>query len=304
MKSTKNAKPGLILFLILVCFHVSCAGQKPGAAIVFSGSTPGDDEVKEILHIPASTVVDFMRWKLAFTEDDGFLLNISYGESKPNTLGFKEEHLLSLMGNYQMTEKVINGQSSKAYTLTTSQLKNSLQFKVIHGGLLHLLDSQGHLKVGNGGWSYNLNKSTDVKNEEILWVSDVSDEKHNEMVFDGRTPCQPFAKEHPEMDVSEACFKLKWKLILKRNPQSLEAEDYIIRKVVDGRPQEVTGKWEIRHGLPDRPNAIIYVIEPDKPAESFALLAADNNILYFLNKEMLPLIGNEDFSFTLNRRIP
>ena len=302
--STNNTLTDLVFCLCLVCFQVSCVGQKPNAPVEFTGSTPGDEEVKALLNIPSTTVVDFMRWKLDLSEEDEFVLNITYGESKPNTLGFKKENLLLLKGNYQLTEKSINGHSVKLYELNSPQMKSALHFKVIHGGLLHLQDSQGSLMVGNGGWSYNLNKSTDVKNDEILWVSDVSDHKETEMVFEGRTPCQPFANEHPEMNVSETCFKLKWKLILKRNPKSLEAEDYKLRKVVDGRPLEVTGHWKIMHGLPDRPNAVIYVIEPDNPAESFAFLAADDNILYFLNKEMLPFIGNEDFSFTLNRRIP
>jgi hypothetical protein len=76
----------------------------------------------------------------------------------------------------------------------------------------------------------------------------------------------------------------------------------IIRKVVDNEPREISGKWSITKGLPDYPHVIIYTIDPDKPAASISFLVADDNVLFFLDKNNLPYTGNKDFSYTLNKK--
>lgn len=81
--------------LFLGCFVTTTCSQINSSnlpATVFVGSTPCDPNIKTILQIPAGTVCDFTRWELTLQGDQeasAFLLNISYGESQPNTLGFK-----------------------------------------------------------------------------------------------------------------------------------------------------------------------------------------------------------------------
>ncbi len=41
---------------------------------------------------------------------------------------------------------------------------------------------------------------------------------------------------------------------------------------------------------------------PDKQAYSLYLLKGDDNILFFVDPNGRLLVGNEDFSYTLNRR--
>ena len=46
------------------------------------------------------------------------------------------------------------------------------------------------------------------------------------------------------------------------------------------------------------------VYDPDKTQGSLSLLKADDNISLFLDKERNPMMGNGDFSYTLNRANP
>lgn len=98
-------------------------------------------------------------------------------------------------------------------------------------------------------------------------------------------------------------FKLKWQLVLNRHPVSLLPTTFTIRKIIDGKAQQVTGKWIIQKGTGSSLGKIMYIIEPDKPAESIAFLVADQHVLFFLNKQLEPYIGNADFGFVLNRRL-
>lgn len=56
-------------------------------------------------------------------------------------------------------------------------------------------------------------------------------------------------------------------------------------------------------GTESDPDAIIYQLDPDKPDETISLFVADENILFFLHKDKKMFVGNDDFSFTLNRRV-
>jgi hypothetical protein len=76
-----------------------------------------------------------------------------------------------------------------------------------------------------------------------------------------------------------------------------------MRKVVDNKPRDVSGKWTVIYGIPTNPEAIIYKIEPDKPEESISFFVADDNVLFFLDKNNETYSGNEDFSYTLKRRL-
>ena len=104
------------------------------------------------------------------------------------------------------------------------------------------------------------------------------------------------------MNVSPSCFKLKWRLTLNRDSITLKPATYIIRKVVDNIPRDVTGNWSIIKGTPSNPSAVIYQLDPDKPGETISLLAGDESVIFFLNNDNELYVGNGDFGFTLNKR--
>jgi hypothetical protein len=117
--------------------------------------------------------------------------------------------------------------------------------------------------------------------------------------FEGRSPCQEIAKM---LGVSgrEACIKIKWQLILYQDPVTHAPTTYALGGFAWRNPPK-TGKWAIVKGAKEDPDAVVLQLDPDNPQGFLSLLKADDNILFFLDKNRELLIGNEQFSFTLNR---
>lgn len=297
-----------VLLLLWLFIYVSCSANETPTDLVLVGSTPGDGLIKSLLNIPEATKVDFIKWNLVLNSfgnnQNTFQLDIHFGESQPNTLGFKNDgEKRRYEGTYTVTKNKDVQTGSEIYQLKSKNFSDTLAIVKISENLFHLLTPQNELIPGNGGWSYSLNRKEPVDSGKILISSKRSESKILQLVFDGRTPCHEIANEHPEMDTGKSCFKLKWKLTLLKDSVSQLPSTYVMRKVVDNKPRDVSGKWAIIYGIPTNPEAIIYKIEPDKPDESISFFVADENVLFFLDKNNEPYTGNEDFSFTLNRRM-
>ena len=159
--------------------------------------------------------------------------------------------------------------------------------------------------VGNGGWSYTLNNVTPDKiiyslptlTNSTIVLKDTS----SQVIYDGRTPCQDFAAEN-RLTVNQTCFKLKWKLILNKDPKTLQPTTYQLRRT-NSRESDITGNWAIIKGTASNPDAIIFQLDPDKPNQAISLFVGDENVLFFLHKDKNLFIGNDNFSFTLNKRL-
>jgi hypothetical protein len=63
---------------------------KEPSSINLVGSTPADSLITSQLSIQPGTKIDFIHWNLVLKNQTIFILNITFGESKPNTLGFLE----------------------------------------------------------------------------------------------------------------------------------------------------------------------------------------------------------------------
>lgn len=293
------------LLLFGVFISVDCSGRANIPGIELVGSTPGDELIKSMLSIPEDVKVDFIRWDLKSEAGNSFVLDIVYAESQPNTLGFKGGgEKRTIKGTIDISRNDGNAAFKEVYHLLSNDLPGKISLAKLNKNLFHLLTPDNRLMVGNGGWSYSLNNKAPVESDEILISSKISDDKTTRVVFDGRTPCQEIAADHPEMNVSQACFKLKWRLILERDSLNHQPTTFTIRKVVDSKPLDVTGKWTIINGIPANPDAIIYVIDYDKPDKSISFLVGDDNVLFFLDKNNELYFGNADFSFTMNKKPP
>lgn len=291
-------------FLLMIFFlNTSCSATNTRSEFVLVGSTPGDEAIKSMLSISEDTKVDFIRWDLKFDNNNAFVLIITYGESQPNTLDFKDDgQKQTIKGSYLIAKDQQQNRFKEVYQLKSDDLPENISLVKLNENLFHILTAQNHLMVGNGGWSYSLNRKNPVNAGKILISSAPSNDQSLQLVFDGRTPCQEMAAEHPEMNVSPSCFKLKWRLTLNRDSLTFLPTTCTIRKVVDNQPRDVTGKWRIINGTATNPDAIIYKIEFDESSESFSLFVGDEDVLFFLDKNNEPLSGNEDFSFSLNKK--
>lgn len=285
-----------ILLLLVISVVNSGSLSTNSSAFNLVGSTPGDSAIKKMLGIKADAVIDFIRWNLLINKDETFKLSIEYGENQPNTLGFKQGGTAQIIeGNYQVAS---SENWEQLYTLQRKDGTAMLSLVAISTNLFHMLDDQSQLLVGNAGWSYTLNREFVEPGEVATFKSSGAQSAEAKLIFEGRTPCREIALLHPEMKASSDCFKIKWRLILDRDAQTGLPTTCTTRNIVDNQPRDVVGTWQ----LLKTPSAVIYQLKLPGLRDPILLMQADKNILYFLDEKQNLLIGNKDFSFTLNRK--
>ena len=115
-------------------------------------------------------------------------------------------------------------------------------------------------------------------------------------VFVGRTPCQEFLKEL-NLEEREQCAKRKMSVVLYHDSITHRSTTY---KTGGMGKWSGTCKWQILKGTPTDPSATVFQLIFDARTSLF-LLKGDDNVLFILDKNKNFLIGNEKFSYTLNR---
>jgi hypothetical protein len=255
-----------------------------GTERAYTGSTPANTAVKTFIGIPLSDSVDFIRWKLILS-DHRYELQCNYGIGKPNTNGFiNGGKKIALKGDYRKeanTYRFTNGTKTlKAVELNTT--------------LLHLLNDDKTLMVGNGGWSYTLNNMTPSASAQFSLTPLFSPLKDS-MVFDGRTPCDIPGVIAP----GTICYKLKWSIVLYADTRKKEPMGYRILGTAWRNERVRKGAWKI---VTTQNGRITYQLSDDKGNGFLYLLKLDEGVLVFTDAKGKLLVGNEDFSYTLNRR--
>ncbi len=119
-------------------------------------------------------------------------------------------------------------------------------------------------------------------------------------VFDGRTPCQDLAKQLNE-NVTTECIKIKWRLILYKDSITDNSGTYNLQGFVYKKDNPRIGKWHIIKGTKVNPEALVYQLDQTGRKPLF-FQKGDDNILFFLDQQKNLMVGNRDFSYTLNRK--
>ena len=120
-------------------------------------------------------------------------------------------------------------------------------------------------------------------------------------VYEGRSPCLEIAKQL-NVPMTPDCIKIKWRLTLYQDPKNLKPTTYTLEGVLtDYRQKLREGKWAIVKSTKTDPEAVIYQLALAGSKRSQFFLKADDNILFFLDKDWNLMVGNADFSYTLNR---
>lgn len=129
-------------------------------------------------------------------------------------------------------------------------------------------------------------------------------------IFEGRPPCNGLAKQL-KIATPADCEKLKCNLILYHDPVTWQPTTFALTivgggdvvKGADGSSylqKLIKGKWTIIKGVKENPAAAIYRLEFGMGAYLY-LLNGDENVLFVLDENKEFCVGNEDFSYTLNR---
>ena len=312
-------KPNLLTYLLIWCLvNIACSQTAPTQNIsgtsVFQGSTPGDGLIKSLLTIQDNIKVDFIRWKLSLnagtTGQHSFSLDIVFGEAQQNTLGFQGGgQKLSFTGEYTVSMNKDANYTGEIYHLKSSRLPKEILLRKLNDNLLHLLKTQNELMNGNAGYSYTLNRVNPVIpssygfTSQSTGSSSAGSSLDTVNAFHGRTHCNP---ELIKLNgVADAGYqRIKWELTLYYDPQTQMPTTFQHRSIYVGVVDAVatkTGRWEITKGMKTDSQAIVYLLRLDAGG-SLALLRGDDNVLFFLDKDRNLMVGNEDHSYTLNRK--
>jgi hypothetical protein len=252
----------------------------------YEGSTPVESAVRTFFGISLTDSIDFMRWKLTLRQDV-YDLSVEYGLAKNSTPGFTNRKEIVLTGK-------LKKEGNYYYLINQNK---TLYVLSINDNLLHLLDEKKSMLVGNGGYSYGLSNTNPVKTDGIK----IPASKHaiqNLQVYEGRTPCQELSAS-AGLNRRPECDKLKWYMILYADPVTHQPTYYLKGGRSFPREKMEQGKWKISNGVDGR---IFYTLSPDNQPWSFNLVQLDDNILVFTDKLGNPLVGNENFSYVLNRK--
>ena len=266
-------------FSFFLLFVASTCGKEK----TYTGSTPADAYIRSFLGISLSDSVDFIRWELILG-DKGYKLYCNYGVGKANTNGFiNGGKTVELSGDYKKENNQYHFQNSTR-TLKAIELNEDL---------LHLLGADNSLLVGNGGWSYTLNNLNPVGTNQISLTAPQTPIKDS-ISFEGRTPCNVPGVIAP----GSSCYKLKWFIVLYNKAKVNEVNSYKILGT-PWRQAPKTGTWKIIAGQDGR---TIYQLHDEKGNGFLYFLKLDEHLLVFTDAGGKLLVGNEDFSYTLNHR--
>ena len=297
--------------LVTVLAVVPIAPLNPATSEnVFTGTSPCADFVKPFLRIPSDVKCDRIKWQLIVRPGSRtYELTREYGFHVDNRT-YQSHGSSSFQGSLATTKGRAYDPQATVLQLHADKTQ-SIAFAVVDQNVLHLLDPNQRLTIGDSGASYTINKlhasasnGQGFTDQARSFVENGATAKTS---FGGRSPCQEIARElkHP---VPADCFKLKWALELRRDPQTLVPTTYKLRGTLYRNESNATatehpreGKWKVIRGTKTDPNAIVYQLDASASDGPIYLLKADDGILFFLDNNGRILVGDKDFSYTLNR---
>jgi hypothetical protein len=133
-------------------------------------------------------------------------------------------------------------------------------------------------------------------------------------IFIGSTPCGQNSKPLQGIPATADCEFIKWELTLSYDQSKTSPTIYNLTYwygmakagttgfIDGGKKVETTGKWTIIKGTKTNPRAIIYQLDPDKPASSISFLKLSDKVLHLLDTDGRLMVGNAGFSYTLNKK--
>lgn len=257
----------------------SCANGKEK---IYTASTPAAAVIRSFLEIPATDSIDFIRWKLTLL-DNSYKLQCNYGIGKANTNGFQNGGK-----NIELSGELKREQNF--YSLQNKQ--KTLALAELNVNLLHLLDADNSLLIGNGGWSYTLNNVSPLLIEQVNMIA-LPPVLKDSMVFDGRTPCAVPGIIAP----GSQCYKVKWRITFYANARTNQPVSYKILGTPWRKENGKTGTWKI---ITAKSGKVMYRLNDIHGKAFIYLLKLDEHILVFTDADGKLLVGNEDFSYTLN----
>jgi hypothetical protein len=311
-------KASLLLIGSLLCLLAGCAKTPAGSSVfgMFEGITPCSQQTRPLPQIPEDTDCEQMIWKFTLYQDSvtgtptTYQLDAAYGMPKQNTNGLEDGGTPIIMeGNWGIVNGTDTDANTVVYQLNPEDPQMTVSFLKVDEDILHVLHSDMRLMVGNGAWSYMINRTDNRPAPQIIVAAEPPSSSSPLVVppmpegssvlgvFEGRTPCDEVVFEFTGIPPHEGCFKVKWQLTLHQDQDTGVSSTYLFR----GTGTIRTGTWTILHGTKNDADAVVYQLLPDDSQQPTSFLKADDNHLFLLDGDLNLLVGNALFSYTLSR---
>lgn len=282
---------------------------------VFEGMTPCDDIPRPLPQIPLDTICEQMSWEITLYQDPQtgtpttYTLSAAYGLSQPNTTGLRGGGTrLDLKGKWSVSNGTNTDPDAPVYQLSIENPQAQLSLLRLDDNVLHVLTGDRRPLVGNGGWSYTLNRtqpapahapqqSTDRTSTPPDAAPPIPSGLPVHSVFEGRTPCNEVVLELAKVSPGPDCTRIKMRLTLNRDPKTGIPTTYLW----EGTSTSRAGSWKIARGTATDPDALVYQLELDDPQRLTSLLSVDDEIVLFLDRGRRLLVGDKILSYTLSR---
>jgi hypothetical protein len=283
---------------------------------VFEGITPCSAQARPLPQIPADSDCEQMIWKIILHQDPvtgtptTYTLDSAYGVPQQGTNGLDGGGTPIVMeGKWAVLTGTKLDPDAVVYQLNPDDPQTAVPFLKLDEDILHVLSSDNTLLVGNGGWSYSLNRTDNRIPGPVTAQQDPSEGSTRPPlppmpagssvlgVFEGRTPCHEIVFEFTIMAPYPGCLKIKWKLTLYRDQTTAASSTYLFQ----GTRTLREGTWSILRGTQSDPEAVVYQLQLDNDQPPVSFLKVDDNHLFMLDRNLNFLVGNALFSYTLSR---
>ena len=297
-----RSRAAFLLLGIVTSRAITSSAAEPST---FIGTTPANATVRTMLGIPTGAAVDLIEWKVTL-ERDTYRATARYGPAVANQPGLAPSDAV-----VERRGRVTEGTAERGgRDLTTYELEGLGTLERVSRDVLHFLkpDDRG-LMVGHSGESYSLlregageaadSASAGPPSGLSYKISPVAEGPTVYGVFEGRTPCRGVASAL-RIEPGSGCFKAKWRVTLFHDPSTRHPAAYLAEgSLFRDTPRQ--GSWRFVGGRAGAKSPA--VIELTAPGlASIRLQRADANVLFFVDENDRPLVGNEHFSYVLNRR--
>jgi len=282
---------------------------------VFEGITPCSAQTRPLPQIPADTDCELMIWKIVLHEDSAtgtptaYTLTSAYGVSQANTTNPAGGGTPIVMeGNWGIVKGTKTDPGAEVYQLYSNDSQVAASFIKMSADLLHVLNKDLSLMVGNGAWSYTLNRTDNQTPYVAQPVSEPPLPTRPPIprtppgssvlgAFEGRFPCHEMVFEILKITPYPGCLKIKSRLTLYQDQTTGAPSSYMYM----GTSTIREGTWTIIQGMEGDPDAVIYQIQLDGSQKPVSFLKVDENHLFLLDRDRNLLVGNALFSYTLSR---
>lgn len=293
--------PRWLMMALSAALLTACGSQPPPpaqAVEVFEATTPCDPSAPPLPQIPAGTTCEMAIWHVGLRPDGTFMLSMAYGMSQPNTMNVRDGGVnVEMSGAWETLSEP--GPSGLAIIELTDPTTSPVRFAKISDHLLHLLDGQGRLKIGNAAWSYTLNRAGITSPQAPAAVNPISPSGQDiSGTFQGRTPCQQAIATFLGRPEQDDCRRIKLRVELRATPGSTSNGDYLTNAVyvASGARGQQAGTWRQRQDAPG-----IIELEPASGGFPLRLILVDYNHLLILDNNNRALVGDAHHSYTLSR---